>query len=178
MGRSGFVGEAGTVRRGKQGAEMRRGFLGGDDGNFDVGEAGFFQHFVEVDFGEAEPLVAVEFACLLEGMCGQVKNKDAPAGLKDAKGFAEGDRRAWHVVECLAEKREIYFAIGKRGSFDVAKPVFEICDAVFPGDARAELDHLFAAINGNDPLCLPGQQHGERAFSGTKIGDAHGREQA
>lgn len=157
---------------------MWRGFLGGDDGNFDIGETGFFQHFVEVDFGEAKPLVAVKLPRLLEGMRGQVENEDAPAGLKDAEGFAERDRRAWHVVECLAEKREIHFAIGERGSFDVAKPVFEIGDAVFAGDTSSEADHLFAAINGDDPFCLPGQQHGESALSGAEIGNAHGREQA
>ena len=91
------------------------GFVFAVDGG-DVGgaESGFFQKVEELDVGEAEPDVGVEFAGLFEGMALQVEDNDAAAGFEYAGGFVDGLLRMDGVMETLAEEGEVDGGIGDR----------------------------------------------------------------
>ena len=51
-----------------------------NDRSLHVGEAGFFEHGFELRFAEAQPLIGVELARLLEAVLDQVEQDDAAAG--------------------------------------------------------------------------------------------------
>ncbi len=85
--------------------------------------------------------------------------------------------RMHRVMQALAEKREVErrFLNGRR--FEIAQPVFQIRETVFPRQPRAEFHHLRGVIDRNHTLGPLGEQLRKRAFARAQIADHHGRHQ-
>ena len=82
------------------------------------------------------------------------------------------------VMQRLAQNREVDRAFRDRRIFDVAEAVFEILEAVFLRQLRAELDHLRRVIDRDDFARGFGQQLRKRSFARAEIGHRQRRKQA
>ena len=137
----------------------------------DFGEAGVVEEGVKFRGVEAEPDVGVEFAGLLEAVLEEVEDDDASAGARDPKCFAHGAGGLLRVVQRLAEKGEVHFAIGDGRGFEIAEAVFEIGEAVLRGDARAERDHFLRIVHSDDFLRPAREELGKITFACAEVGD-------
>ena len=143
----------------------------GDDADFDFGEAGGFEELVQIGFAEAEPAVGVEFARFLELMGEEVEHGEAPAFFQDLLRSVDGPLRIRRMVQGLAEQGEVHAVGLDRRLFDFAEAIFEILEAVFLCQPRAELDHLFRVVDGDDFFGALGQELRQCALSGAEVGD-------
>ena len=158
---------------GHEGLEVGFVWFAIDDGGVDIDESGFFEHVDEIDFGEAEPDVGVEFACFFELVFEEVEDEDAAVGAEDAACLGEGAFGVDGVVEGLAEDSEVDGGIVEGDVFDIAEAVFEVFDMVIFREAGAEFDHAFGVIDGENVFCFLGEELAEGAFAGAEVGDDH-----
>jgi len=132
---------------------------------------------VELDFAEPEPVIGVKLASALEAMTEQIEDHDAAVFAENAVGAGDGALGMDRVVQCLAENGEVDCAFRNWRIFDVAQTVFEIGEAVFLRELRAELDHLRRVVDRDHFPCGLGEELRKRSFAGAEIGDRQFRQE-
>jgi len=128
-------------------------------------------HLGELDLGEAEPSVVVEFASFFEAVLKEVEDDEAATGFEDSVGLGEGFGGLFGVMEGLGEDGEVDGVVIDGDGLDVAEAVFEVGELVFRGELLPELDHFFGVINGDDFFGALGNELGKGSFSGSEVGN-------
>ncbi len=144
---------------------MRGLFLGGDDADLDLLEAGGFEPAVEVAFGEAQPAVAVEVAGFLKIMFQEIEEQDLAMRFQQFCGADEGGGGVFGVVQGLAEDDEVHGAGFDGRILDVTLAEFEVLEAVLFGLGGAEGDDLFRIVHGDDAFAAAGEEFAQQSFA-------------
>ncbi len=94
-------------------------------------------------FAEAQPLVGVEVAALLQNRCwSKVEDHNAAAGAEDSEGLLDGPLGVQGVMERLGEKSQIDLSVFDGKLLHVAKAEFDVFDAMAESLFAAHLDHV------------------------------------
>ena len=149
---------------------MRALLLACDDAHFNFAEAVFFQKLVQLHFTEAEPVVRVQFASPFEAMVQKIEDDQPSAAFQKAMCRRDGALRMNGVMQRLAQNRKIDTVVCDRRIFNVAKPVFEIFEAVFFCELGPELDHLRRIINCDNLASVFRKQLRKGPFARAQIG--------
>ena len=98
--------------------------------DFDVLKSRLAEKASDLDFGEAEPQIRVQFPRLFIAVPHQIQDDDPAARLENPKGFGNRALGVPGVVQCLAEEGQIHRACTNGHVFNVAFAVFKVGDTM------------------------------------------------
>lgn len=163
-------------RRREHGLEVGGFALGSEELYADFVETGVLEPLAEVDFAEAEPIVAVQFARLVELMLVEVENDEASARFEELGGGGNGLRGIDGVMQRLAQDGEIDGARFDGRFREIAEAIFDVGDFLLFKFSAREGDHLRRIIDGDDLRRILREQLREPTFACAEIGDNDARD--
>ena len=156
---------------GQGGLEVGRFVLGREELHLDLEQARRAEPVAEVGLAEAEPVVAVEFAGLVEVVLVEIEDDESTALAEELRSGGDGLLGIGDMVERLAEDDEID-AAGRDGWIgEIAEAVLEVGDVFLLRFGATEGDHPGGVIDGDDFLRPAREQLREPALARAEVRD-------